>query len=89
VFSGRQTAIYVERLAQRGTALVVITAVRTCKRGKRVYNSVIPKVPRVGEFETGSAVTNQEASMKLAKEKDPKKYVFLFGLVIVFVWLLL
>jgi hypothetical protein len=46
-------------------------------------------VPRVGEFETGSAVTSQEASMKLAKEKDPKKYVFLFGLIIVFVWLVL
>ncbi len=46
-------------------------------------------MPRVGEFETGSAVISQEASMKIAKEKDPKKYVVLFGLVIVFVWLLL
>ena len=47
-------------------------------------------MPRVGEFETGSAfIVSQEASMKIATEKDPKKYVFLLGLLIVFVWLLL
>lgn len=32
---------------------------------------------------------SQEASMKLAKEKDPKKYLFLFVLLGVFVYLIL